>query len=173
MDHRYEMINDNLLLRPLKYNDIEPLRLLRNEQRFYFSDNNLISKQQQEEWFKAYLAKDDDIMFAITTIDKPEAFCGAIALYHIDYKSKMAEFGRVVIDKTLLAEKGTGTKAIKTVCRFGFETLHLNIIKAVVLKSNLRAIKAEINAGFQIIGEKDDVYNIEMTKRSFLERLLL
>lgn len=172
MDHRYEITNDNLLLRPLKYNDIEPLRLLRNEQRHFFSNNNLISQQQQEEWFKAYLAKDNDIMFAITTAENPDAFCGAIALYNIDYQSRLAEFGRVIIDKTLLEEKGIGTKAIKTICRFGFDTLLLNKIRAVVLKNNSRAIKAEIKAGFQIVGEHDDVYEIEIVNRSSHDGLL-
>ncbi len=166
MKHQYEFDFGRICLKPLEKEDIEPLRLLRNQEREYFATQHEISKENQEAWYKSYLKKEDDIMFKIVKKDNLQEFIGAIALYDIDWKNKTSECGRTVVDKDKAPEKGIGMEATKAVCLFGFEVLKLEKIVGEVLKSNERIIKVDQRAGFYIVGEQGDMYNIEMTRDS-------
>lgn len=86
MEHKYSFEYWGLILKPLLYTDIENLRVLRNKERQYFASQNIITCEEQIEWYQAYLAKSDDIMFKIVKKESPEKFIGAIALYNIDWK---------------------------------------------------------------------------------------
>lgn len=166
MKHEFEFDFERIRLKPLEKEDIESLRLLRNQEKEYFATHQEITKENQEAWFESYLKKEDDIMFKIVKKDNPQEFIGAIALYDIDWKNKTSECGRTVVDKKKAPEKGIGMEATKAVCLFGFEVLKLERIIGEVLKSNERIIKVDQRAGFYIIGEQEDMYNIEMTRDS-------
>lgn len=164
MNHEYLFEFKRIILKPLKEEDIECLRLLRNQEKQYFITNDEISEESQKKWYQSYLNKEDDIMFKIVKREKPEEFIGAIALYDIDLEKRVSEFGRVLVDKMKAPEKGIGKEATLAVCLFGFEVLKLNKIIGEILKSNERIIKVDRRAGFRFVGEQRDVYNIEMTK---------
>ncbi len=166
MKHSYVFEFENIILKPLEWKDIEPLRVLRNREREYFMSQDEITPIAQEKWFEAYLQNNDDIMFKIVKKEEPDNFIGAIALYDIDWENKISECGRTVIDKELVKEKGIGGVATKAVCLFGFEILKLRKIVGEVLKSNLRILKVDMRAGFYVTGEDKEVYNIEMTRKS-------
>ena len=166
MRHNYEFEYKRILLKPLEKEDIEELRVLRNSERQWFLTQQEITKEGQEMWYQSYLNRENDIMFKITKKEDPEKFIGAIALYDINWDLGVSEFGRTVVDKAKVPEKGIGTEATKAVCQFGFEVLKLKKIVAVALKSNERIMKVYKRAGFYIIGEHDDVYDIEMTPDS-------
>ncbi len=166
MKHEFEFDFKRIRLKPLEKEDIELLRLLRNQEKEYFATHQEIKKEDQDIWFESYLKKENDIMFKIVKKDKPKEFIGAIALYDIDWENKISEFGRVVVDKEKAPEKGIGTEATKAVCLFGFEVLKLNKIKGEILKSNGRIIKVDQRVGFSIVGEQDDMFNIEITRNS-------
>lgn len=166
MEHDYSFQFENIVLKPLLISDIEKLRILRNKEKQYFATQDEITAEAQEKWYQHYLTKDNDIMFKIEKRDQPEVFIGAIALYDIDWKRKVSECGRTVVDKELAPEKGIGLTATKAVCQFGFEILKLEKIIGEVLKTNQRIIKVDTRAGFYIVGENDEFYNIEMTAKS-------
>lgn len=167
MEHEYRINFKRILLRPLKIEDIEPLRILRNKEKKFFLNADEISEDQQLKWFGDYCKKKNDIMFAVEKIDEPDVFIGAIALYNIDWESKTAECGRTVIDKDIAPEPGIGMEATQAVCLLGFDQMKLIKITGEVLKSNERIIKVDLRAGFVIIGDKsDEIYAIEMTRET-------
>lgn len=161
MRHSYRFQYGRILLRPLEKRDIEELRILRNQNRYFFHKTNYITPEQQEEWFAQYLTKENDIMFVIEYLCNPGKFMGAIALYNIDKKLKIAEFGRVVVNKNL--KKGIGTEAVIAVCSIAFEFLELKRVTAEVLKTNYQASRAYAHAGCIIIGENEKNYILEIT----------
>ena len=166
MEHNHVFEYKRIILKPLQESDIEPLRVLRNSQKQFFLSQNEIDSQAQKQWYERYLKNPGDIMFKVVKKEEPDEFIGAIALYDIDWERMTSECGRTVIDKTKAPEKGIGMEATKAVCLFGFHVLKLNKIVGEVLKTNERIIKVDLRAGFQIVGEKDDLYLIEMTNET-------
>lgn len=163
--HRYEY--GRVILSPLEEKDIEELRQLRNRQKEYFLTKGEIGEEAQKKWYKLYLENDSDIMFRISHRDKPDIFLGAIAVYNIDYDSRVAEVGRTVVDKEKNAEAGIGLDATKGICLFSFTVLGIEKIVATILKSNERILKTDTRAGFYISGDGgDNSYAIEMTRTS-------
>lgn len=163
--HRYEY--GRVILMPLERNDIEKLRILRNKEREYFLFKGEIDEEAQRKWYESYLENERDIMFRISHRDKPDEFIGAIAVYNIDYDSRVAEVGRTVVDKEKNNEPGIGLDATKGICLFAFTVLGIERIVASILKSNERILRTDTRAGFYISGIcGDDSYSIEMTRTS-------
>ena len=166
MKHDYEFAFQRIILKPLEQEDIELLRKLRNQEKQYFATQQEITREGQQKWYQSYLEKQDDIMFKIVKKENPEEFIGTIALYDIDWENRTSECGRTVVDKEKAPEKGIGMEATKAVCLFGFDVLKLKKIVGEVLKTNERIIKVDKRAGFYIVGEREDMYDIEMTRDS-------
>lgn len=162
MEHQYGCKYKSIVLRPLEEKDIEELRVLRNKNQEFFFDSDPISKESQEKWFKHYLTKNNDIMFAVELVDKPGEFIGAIAIYDIDDKG-VAECGRTVLDKEKAPIKGIGTEVTIAVCNLAFTKMGIKKIVAEILKSNERILKVDTRAGFVVVGENGDNWCIEMT----------
>lgn len=167
MKHLYKYEYERIMLLPLEESDIEELRILRNQERQFFSTTGIITQENQKKWYESYLKKKNDIMFKVVKKDAPDCFVGAIAVYDISDDLATAEVGRTVIDKNKAPEKGIGMEATKAVCKFAFDVLHVKKIVAEVLKTNERIIKVDQRAGFYITGEVDEnTYSIEMTPES-------
>lgn len=162
MKHNYKIKIEECSLEPLTLKFVENIRVLRNKNRFFFIDNQLISKEQQNMWYQKYLLKDDDIMFVI--LSKNKEFLGNIGLYNINLDTKTAEFGRVIVDK--IAPKYTGTNAIKGILSFAKKTLGLNCIYCSVLLNNEKAKSIYKKLGFEIVKQENDLeyYSIYLTK---------
>lgn len=163
MRHSYQLSHQRILLRPLEETDIEALRSLRNENRAFFNTTAFITAEQQRDWFRRYLLRDGDVMFAAERAGRPGEFIGAIALYDIDLSTGTAEFGRTLLDKKKAPEHGLGTELVAAVCRVGFEQIGIVKITAEVLKTNGRAIAAYAKAGCKVIGENHRSWLLEMT----------
>ena len=65
MDHSYRYSYGKVRLFPLLHEYIEPLRRLRNTNRFCFVNQQEVSPEDQEQWYQNYLKKTNDIMFGI------------------------------------------------------------------------------------------------------------
>lgn len=149
MFHKFEGKYDKIILEPLKKEDIEDLRLLRNkkENRECFIYQKEISKEEQEKWFEKYLEKETDIMFVVS-LKEDKRPIGYVALYDIDNEKKNCEFGRIIVDKTKVLEKGIGTQITKCCCDIGFEKLGMNMIYLEVFSDNIPALKTYLKVGF-------------------------
>lgn len=163
MQHDYMFEYRHIQLRPLRWEDIEGLRKLRNQNLDFFLNSDYITAERQTSWFNRYLEKNDDFMFAVELRKNPGEFIGAISLYNVDHTLKEAECGRTVIDKDKAPIKGIGTETTAAVCQIGFSQLRLKKITGVILKSNPRILKVDTRAGFVIVGETEDCYKIKMT----------
>ena len=161
MKHAYTFPFEQLILKPLEEADIEQLRLLRNREKQFFITQAEIDGPSQKRWYESYLNKAGDIMFKLVRATEPDQFIGAIALYDISLENHSAEFGRLIGDKELVLEKGVGLQAVKAICGFGFEVLKLETIVCEVLKSNTRAFRVYLKAGFRTIEEGENCYRME------------
>ena len=161
MNHHYIVKYGDIILRPIRKKDIEKVRKLRNEYRFFFIHTDLISPEQQEKWYLSYLKKNNDFMFVIESENND--FLGTIALYHVNYETYTAEFGRIMTRKVFNAPKRVGTKAIIGLLIFAKEVLHLREVNCCVLKDNF-AKKIYEQIGFTFLCEKADVafYRIDL-----------
>ncbi len=162
MKHQYEYVNKRIILKPLEEEDIEALRILRNRNKHFFATPIEITKEGQQNWYHNYLKKNNDIMFKVVLVEKPEQFVGAVAVYDIDIVNKECEFGRIVINKELAKEKGIGTEVVEAICGFSFENLKMKKVRAEVLKSNGRAIAVYKKVGFINVNETGDMYVMEV-----------
>ena len=153
MEHMYMIQKDELLFRPIIESDIENVRRWRNKDsiRQSFIYQEIISKEQQEQWYKNYVLNEKDIMFIIEYLGKA---IGAVALYNIDLEKKEAEFGRLMIGDLKARGLNIGRKTTCEICRFGFEVLGLKNIILEVFSDNVHAKKPYEEVGFKEIGKR-------------------
>jgi diamine N-acetyltransferase len=152
MKKDYMIKQRDILLRSITEDDIDLIRNWRNDEniRKYFLLQNYITAEQQLNWYNNYKKKDNDLMFIIEDcleINKP---IGAVALYDIDFSSKKAEFGRLMIGEKLAAGKGLGYKSTMALCQFGFDQLGLDSIYLKVFTDNNKALNVYLKCGFEI-----------------------
>lgn len=169
MRHNYTIELERILLKPLTWEDIEKLRILRNREREFFLDSKEISEEQQRKWYDRYLLKDNDIMFSIVRKSDSSIFCGSIALYDIDKRKGLCEVGRTLVDKDICSDKGIGLEATSGACRFAFEVLGMQKIQTQILKTNERSLRLHQRAGFHTIDCSDaQFYLVEITRENVL-----
>src|SRR5262245_28182771 len=91
--------HDGVRLRLLEAADLEMTLAWRNQDHirrwFFYAD--VISWAMHTSWYEQYKTRDDDFVFIIEetrTLQKP---VGQVALYHVDWVEKRAEYGRLLI----------------------------------------------------------------------------
>jgi acetyltransferase, GNAT family len=150
MTHNFQNEFEDIVLKPLEQRNIEDLRNLRNkeENRKCFIYQKEITKEEQENWYKKYLEKEEDVMFSAFLKENEEYPVGFAALYDIDKNSKKCEFGRIIVDKSKVTKKGIGYQITKSLCNIGFQDLGLDMIYLEVFSDNIPALKTYLKVGF-------------------------
>jgi len=143
MDHSYSICDNELRLSPLSKDELEKLRLLRNENRRFFFDAGEISRTEQETWYKSYLQTPQDYMFSAFYEDQ---WIGTVSIYHVN--GEKAEFGRLLIDKRRAGRGGLGVSATRLACRIAFEQLGISELFLEVYCDNAAAQVTYLEAGF-------------------------
>lgn len=171
MIHNYRDDFNHIKLEPLTEDLIEKMRILRNKNRECFIFSNIITEEEQKVWFMNYQSTIGDIMFSIIR-KYDNKFIGALGLYNLI--DKEAEFGRLMLDKEIIKEKGYGYEAVICTCKIGFEQLNLERIVLEVFEDNLPAYKTYLKAGFNIYNSiKLDNFKtlnyMDMTKKEYHE----
>jgi UDP-2,4-diacetamido-2,4,6-trideoxy-beta-L-altropyranose hydrolase len=155
----------NLQLRPIQLQDIEQVRLWRNEHdiRRYAINKNKISYRQQIKWFTGL--KKEDCYFKIIYKNK---FIG-IASLKFDQNSKKYDPGVLIGDKEF-ASAGFGFAGAFLMTFFAFKCLSQKFLEARILKNNLPAIRLNKALGYKLLEEKEeyDIYALE--KEIFFEK---
>lgn len=159
MKHCYELKSEKIILKPLEEKDIESLRVLRNQASKFFITQKYITKEQQKQWYKTYLYKQNDYMFKVVLCSNPNEFVGAVALYDVDKEKGTAEFGRIVVDNK--KAQGIGKDIVNAICKFGYEELGLVKIVCTVFKDNEKAVQIYKKIGFEVMKEKDGLLYME------------
>jgi len=155
MKHSFCAVRGDFSIRPLAYNDIEQLRVWRNDSSNskYLRKIPYIDAAAQNAWFESYLANDSEVCFAA---DYQGSLVGSASLYHI--KRDQAEFGRIMIGSSEFKGKGLGFRLSELTVGVGFDQMGFERIEASVAIDNIAALFIYVRLGFCISGR---VFNEE------------
>ena len=159
MKHNYSIVCENIIISPMGELESELYRQLRNraDNRKGFFDQNIIEKEQQRKWFNQYLKRTDQIMFSIY-IKESEEFIGGLGIYDINRDKRIAEVGRIIIDKERCKGKGYGAESLKGISLIA-KNIGLQYLYAYIYSENQASIKTFQNAGYSI-SQKDSTDEI-------------
>ncbi len=143
MEHNYNHSYNHIRISPLKKENIEDMRILRNKHRLCFVFSELITSDAQNKWYNSYLKKSNDYVFSVYFNN---IWIGVCSIYNIT--DNIAEFGRLLIDKSKVNEKHLGLNTTLCACDFAFKQLGVNKIRLRVYETNIPAYKTYIKAGF-------------------------
>lgn len=146
MQHEFYGGSGKVLLRPLREDDIEYIRILRNRHRECFLFSGEISAGAQKQWYTTYLKKEGDYIF---TVCLGERSIGAVAIYEVDKGTGTGEFGRLMIERQSPIIKGLGVDTTKAACQIAFEQMGLSKLKLEVYCDNIAAQITYLKAGFR------------------------
>lgn len=157
MEHRYSARYENLLLRPLQKEDIEFLRIWRNDksQTKYLRPIPYITPEMQENWFRNYLENPDEMVFAILETRDLNRIIGSVAVY--DFQGDVAEVGKIQIGDPDAAGHGYGRIGMTMAIWIAFQKLNVKKIVASVHRDNLAAYKSDMRIGFSKVGSHEAV----------------
>lgn len=144
----------NVRLRPLAEQDIEALRIWRNDtdNSKYITSVGHITSAMQLSWYGRYLADTDCYIFAIDETKDLGRLVGSVSLYHFD--GQKAEFGKIMIGDPQAHGRGLGRKSTVLTLHIGFAVFGLQAIYAVVHVDNVPALNVYEQAGFSIVGQE-------------------
>jgi RimJ/RimL family protein N-acetyltransferase len=138
-------------LRLLREEDLPLTRGWRNQDyiRRWFFSSGVLSPEQHQNWFEQYCQRDDDFTFIIEEVQADYRPVGQVALYHVDWTARRAEFGRLMIGELDAAGKGYGLNATLAVLKIAFNILGFKEVYLEVLDFNEKAIVIYERAGFK------------------------
>lgn len=154
-----EIKTERLVLRKLKNSDWEMISYLRSDKQVneFVKRPNANSKEKALEFIsKINLGIDATTSFywAITKKES-EQMIGSICLWNFSKDQKRAEVGYDLSPD--FQRKGIMNEALKSILKFGFETLNLNLIEACTHKNNESSKKLLERNDFKlVVGKKDD-----------------
>lgn len=153
MEHFYQLEYDDVRLRPLGWDDIEALRVWRNDpaKTRFLTQVGTITPEKQREWFRACLARPDEMLFAIEETKELRRMVGSVSLYHIC--ADTAEIGRIQIGDSAANGRGIGRKALAMLLWLAFDRLGLPKVTGNVSPYNVAAHKIDMDIGFVIVGQ--------------------
>jgi RimJ/RimL family protein N-acetyltransferase len=153
---------EKVCLRSIGKKDLENLRRWRNANRRYFFNAVFITSEMQQNWFKGYQQKENDLIFIIETLEgKP---VGTISLCHIKTAEKEGELGRMLIGDPESRHHGFGYDAARALIVWGFSTLGLEKIVLKVWGDNQPAIKLYEKLGFKKMAVEGDKLKFSLNK---------
>jgi RimJ/RimL family protein N-acetyltransferase len=158
--------NGRVRLRLLCETDLPLTLAWRNQDhiRCWFFNSGIIQPEQHAAWFQQYRDRDDDFVFVI---EEAAAGCqpvGQVSLYHIDWESCSAEYGRLLIGEASACGKGLARAATELVLQIGFDVLGLNDIYLEVLTHNHAARRVYEACGFTQVGEHQNIVRMAISR---------
>jgi RimJ/RimL family protein N-acetyltransferase len=137
----------NITLHTIIASDCESIRRWKNDNRFVFFFQEIITPQMQEEWFRKYRERVDDHMFIVYHGDNP---IGCMGYRLIDGE---ADIYNVILGKPEFGGKGIMSQSLRIMCSYILSG-SMQIIKLKVLKSN-PALNWYLKNGFREISDQD------------------
>ncbi len=153
MKHEYEALYGRVELRSLSLSDAERMRVLRNQNSSSFFNAAQITPEAQRRWYEKYLSAEGDYMFSVYLCETNQ-WVGAVGIYHVDQLNDRCEFGRLMIDRSAVAERGLGVDTTLAACQFAFHQLGLSTVFLEVFQDNLAAVRTYERSGFQVCGTR-------------------
>lgn len=161
-----EKVVAGFLIRPIEREDIEQLRLWRNqiEIRSQFIDDRQITEEQQRQWYELYLGKEDDIVWIARELSSNQPV-GSVSLYDIDYQNKTAEVGRLMVAKESRG-RGLGRLLMQHGVQEAF-ALGIQQVYLEIFHDNTVSLQINLSIGFVPCGvrEAKGKYLIQLQKK--------
>lgn len=148
----------DIILKMITINDIEKLREWKNKYRDSFFYKNIISAEEQFNWFANFRYRQNDFMFIILN---KEIRVGCIGFRIID---GLIDIYNVIIGESQYASKGIMKISIELLLNYIMQSYNYDIT-AKVLKSN-KAITWYQKNGFEVEKSYDEYYLIKFQKSS-------
>ena len=153
------LAQDEISLRTSTASDCENLRLWKNENRFSFFFQEIITPQMQEVWFKQYLERENDYMFVVQYLGE---VIGCMGFRLID---EQADVYNVILGKPEYGGKGIMGKAIALMCRYILQNMTQDI-RLKVLRSN-PTVKWYLKNRFREIAAPDNYFELKFDPGGF------
>lgn len=150
------LVGDKVRLVPLDKANAETARRWVNDpeiNRWMLSGHVPVSVEAEESFYDAaekQCAEKSGFVFEIHSIDGPR-YVGNCGLHKVDLIHRHAEVG-IMIGEVAEHNKGYGRDAIRTLLRFGFETLGLHSIEIRHMAPNEAGAHLYRSVGFQEVG---------------------
>jgi len=147
--------------RALEMEDLKQLRNWRNSDfvRRACREYRLLNMENQKNWFESLHKKTpENIMFGIE--NKEDKLIGVCGLTWIDWKNRNAEVS-IYIGAKEWQGKGAATDSLKTLIKYGFETLNLHRIYAIIFGFNKPSVKLFEKCGFKFESKRREAHYIE------------
>ena len=103
-------------------------------------------------WLESIRGREDEIHLAIETLEGE--LIGGCSLRQVDLRGRTGNLGIWIAQEHW--DRGFGTDAVRTVCRFGFRHMNLRRIELTVIAGNARAKRAYEKVGFRQEGTLRD-----------------
>lgn len=100
-----------MTLRAISESDLENLRAWKNAHRFAFFYQEIITPEQQQEWFRNYLTRAHDYMFIVECAGEP---LGCMGFRIIEQYADIYNVIRARVDQG----KGAMSRALRVLCSF-------------------------------------------------------
>jgi RimJ/RimL family protein N-acetyltransferase len=147
--------------RALEKGDLRQLRDWRNTEfvRRAAREYRLLSMDHQEKWFNSLFKKPpNNLMFGVE--NKQGKLIGVCGLTWINWKDRNAE-ASIYIGERDWQRKGAATDALRNLIKYGFETLNLHRIYAIIYEFNKASIELFEKCGFRFEGRSREAHYIE------------
>jgi diamine N-acetyltransferase len=156
-------------LRLLESHDLAHTLMWRNqdENRQWFVHSEPVSWENHLRWFQHYQQRDDDLVFIAEATGDPSCPIGQASLYHIDWTSRSAEFGRLLIGEPAARGRGLGREITRALLELGFNAWGLTRVHLEVLAHNTRAIGIYLHCGFQPVTTRDNLLIMELFREGW------
>ncbi len=171
-DHRI-LRGSKVVLRPLASGDLRRcVKWFSDPQVTQFLGRNTpVTLAEEERWFRDYLRRGDEQIFAIEVDGR---HVGNLGLHKVDRVHRKADLG-IVIGEPTYWSRGYGTDALQAALAYGFDLLGLNKVSLDVLEDNVRAQRSYDKCGFVREGlHREDVFKdgrfLNVVRMSILSR---
>lgn len=124
--YREECIGGRLLsLVPVSEEHFELIIRLRNKERnrYFFNQQSELTFQGQEQWFREYLLRDNDIYWVLS--NQEDKLVGTMRLYDIDKAEGLCSQGSFIVDENYADEAPYALEAELLSLDFAFHVLQL------------------------------------------------
>lgn len=144
----------DICLGRIEFEDLNQLRAWRNNDAIYSwcRQDNLISDYEQQKWFDR---QNTDPTIRMYSIYWTKTLIGVCGLTSIDHLNRRAEFSLYIGPE--FQGEGHGKNALKTLFRYGFEGLNLNLIWGECFEGN-HAAKMFESIGMTKEGTRREFY---------------
>lgn len=165
----------HVTVRPIEEDDIEKLRLWRNDQEIkrFLSPIPEITKEMQQDWYHSYLKDPNIITYAIDERSELNRMVGTVSLY--DFEGVIARAGKIIIGDPAARGKNMGFWGESLALYIGYQKMGISQFRAEVHEKNISSQKMHQKLGFHCVGKhKFDVFGFEddfILNKDFFEKI--